>query len=845
MTWKFARQSRAAAPRPRKHRPPRFGIELLEDRNAAGSLWGLLGHIPFGPDLLARDAVPAGAEGQRALASFDDALAQRDTAAALLPALLSQPQRSASHGAESGVQPTTTQPAQAPMSPAPSDGAAPLTGPRGGSGGAAGVAALAAQPRVAASPSSRAPAAPTGQTQAAAPRGGRSGVPVAPGVPPTHPRLKRAPSGAFLPGGGTTGGGTIGAFGGGGGGSGSGPIATDDTPAQGQTYVAYQSLPGVSQLDPPRPSALNVAADAGLLFNDLPEVTGDRLSAQLVSAPAHGDVILSDDGSFSYKPVDSYVGTDTFTYRDLDTGTGNFSNTATVQIAVIPQNPVRLTPDDAVLETGADLWPKMHHDTLNTGDAPAMQRVQSRVTDTIAFGSPGIRTFGSTAVGVSYVGSPVIGIGPSSYPAVFMESDTGLQALSLYGAGSWTNTSFSRPAVPYQTVYRAPLLAVSSSNLDPTYVALGNQNGQMLFLNGDDGTVAGSFTPTDDGVSGSAPFHRIAGSPNMEVQSNVQPGPALPDGPAYFDVPLSTLFLFGTDFHQGGGDVNPGPSHGRMYALRPDGTVAWMTLTAGEIHGSPLVTPSNSQIPGNRAQVYIGTAHNDWTGHPGQFGSAAGRFYKMDFLTGKVEAENFSDGLDIVHSATVIPGMTNGQVDYESPDTRIFVTSTAGRVMAFQPTIVAPTGLVESPSLQPAWEKVTNATPTSPALSIDAIDTRMIYVGMDQQVLALNADTGATVWSVGFSGKETGSVSVAWDPLRTAADPQHQLQWEVVFGVVGTSSFVVGVDGRSGTVIDQSDAFLDRGFTSAPAIGFPQVGQAGLQASIFVTTDHGQLMWMG
>jgi hypothetical protein len=125
----------------------------------------------------------------------------------------------------------------------------------------------------------------------------------------------------------------------------------------------------------------------------------------------------------------------------------------------------------------------------------------------------------------------------------------------------------------------------------------------------------------------------------------------------------------------------------------------------------------------------------------------------------------------------------------------------------------------------------------------------MISVGGKGAVVTLRAGTGDTVWTVNFDGTETGSVSEAWDPLRTATEPQHQLQWEVVFGVVGnlptSPSFVVGVDGRTGGVIDQSALFWDRGFTSAPAIGFPQVGQAGLQASIWETTNTGELAWFG
>ena len=59
-------------------------------------------------------------------------------------------------------------------------------------------------------------------------------------------------------------------------------------------------------------STLTVNAP-GVLANDV-DVDGDRLIVNLVTGPAHGTLNLVADGSFTYAPTASFVGTDTFVY---------------------------------------------------------------------------------------------------------------------------------------------------------------------------------------------------------------------------------------------------------------------------------------------------------------------------------------------------------------------------------------------------------------------------------------------------------------------------------------------------------------------------------------------------
>ncbi len=78
---------------------------------------------------------------------------------------------------------------------------------------------------------------------------------------------------------------------------------------------------------------LNVGAP-GVLGNDVDPEGG--LSAVKVSDPAHGDLELDADGSFTYTPDENYHGPDSFTYKAND-GVAD-SNTVTVSITVTPVN---------------------------------------------------------------------------------------------------------------------------------------------------------------------------------------------------------------------------------------------------------------------------------------------------------------------------------------------------------------------------------------------------------------------------------------------------------------------------------------------------------------------------
>ena len=81
---------------------------------------------------------------------------------------------------------------------------------------------------------------------------------------------------------------------------------------------------------------LNVSG-LGVLANDN-DPEGNTLTAVVVQGPAHGALLLSPNGTFTYMPAANYSGPDGFTYKARD-GTVD-SNVASVSITVSSGNDV-------------------------------------------------------------------------------------------------------------------------------------------------------------------------------------------------------------------------------------------------------------------------------------------------------------------------------------------------------------------------------------------------------------------------------------------------------------------------------------------------------------------------
>ena len=93
---------------------------------------------------------------------------------------------------------------------------------------------------------------------------------------------------------------------------------------------------------------LTVPATQGVLANDT-DSAGDTLTATLVTSVAHGTLVLSSNGSFTYTPAATFTGTDSFTYLPHGTYVAGAATTVTINVtagvaAPPPPPPKHLPP---------------------------------------------------------------------------------------------------------------------------------------------------------------------------------------------------------------------------------------------------------------------------------------------------------------------------------------------------------------------------------------------------------------------------------------------------------------------------------------------------------------------
>jgi RHS repeat-associated protein len=113
------------------------------------------------------------------------------------------------------------------------------------------------------------------------------------------------------------------------------------------TILSTENTPPVAANDAyttDEDTALIVPTGSGVLANDT-DVESDPLTAVLVSNPAHGDLTLNGDGSFTYTPALNFNGADSFTYKAND-GQAD-SNVATVNLTISPVNDAPVAQNDS------------------------------------------------------------------------------------------------------------------------------------------------------------------------------------------------------------------------------------------------------------------------------------------------------------------------------------------------------------------------------------------------------------------------------------------------------------------------------------------------------------------
>ncbi|MEP9350510.1 Ig-like domain-containing protein [Xanthobacter sp. KR7-225] len=181
----------------------------------------------------------------------------------------------------------------------------------------------------------------------------------------------------------------------------SGTFLDSDADIYGKTWSA----------DAPPPNAAPVAADdsyatnqgaaltitaPGLLANDT-DADGDALTAELVSGPAHGTLVLNSDGSFTYTPEAGFSGADSFAYKAND-GTA-LSPSTPVALTVTPlPNAAPVSSNDAyATNQGAALTITapglLANDTDADGDALTAELVSGPAHGTLVLNSDGSFTY--------------------------------------------------------------------------------------------------------------------------------------------------------------------------------------------------------------------------------------------------------------------------------------------------------------------------------------------------------------------------------------------------------------------------------------------------------------------
>ncbi len=137
----------------------------------------------------------------------------------------------------------------------------------------------------------------------------------------------------------------------------------------------------------------------GVLTNDT-DANHDPLTAVLVSEPAHGNLTLNANGSFTYTPNADFNGTDSFTYKAND-GTAD-SNIATVNLTMTAVNdtPVAVPDTLTVMEDTAETYTAAQlvgNDTDVDSSSLAIESVTNGTGGTVVLNSNETVTFTPTA----------------------------------------------------------------------------------------------------------------------------------------------------------------------------------------------------------------------------------------------------------------------------------------------------------------------------------------------------------------------------------------------------------------------------------------------------------------
>ena len=111
-----------------------------------------------------------------------------------------------------------------------------------------------------------------------------------------------------------------------------------------------------------------------LTINDS-DPNGDliKVNPRPVKAPDHGSLILMPDGTFTYKPVIDYIGSDQFVYEICDNGSPSKCATATATITILKNSECEVNVPNSFSPNGDGIHDTFKIECLYNYDNPIME----------------------------------------------------------------------------------------------------------------------------------------------------------------------------------------------------------------------------------------------------------------------------------------------------------------------------------------------------------------------------------------------------------------------------------------------------------------------------------------
>ncbi|RFM28391.1 beta strand repeat-containing protein, partial [Chitinophaga silvisoli] len=174
----------------------------------------------------------------------------------------------------------------------------------------------------------------------------------------------------------------------------------------------------------------DVAGIGNVLTNDS-DPEGNALTANLVTAPVNGTVVLNADGSFTYTPNANFNGSDSLVYQVCDNGTPSLCDSGVVRFTVTSVNDAPVAVDDnvTVTEDVAGIGNVLTNDSDPEGNALTANLVTAPVNGTVVLNADGSFTYTPNA---NFNGSDSL---------VYQVCDNGTPSLCDSGVVRFTVTS--------------------------------------------------------------------------------------------------------------------------------------------------------------------------------------------------------------------------------------------------------------------------------------------------------------------------------------------------------------------------------------------------------------------